>query len=319
MGDAGSNSKMERSYNTGAVSGKRAGGLAGTADSGAQLSRVFNTGSVTGTETAGGIIGESDTKIECAYNSGDVNASDAHAFSQGNEIKKMYSYNGGKINGSTVYSYYDNAGAFHNNVTIADINNAFLTHGDWYTGYKETGRLPLLSTFMSKLYMPADVTVEYDGKEHVLFNLLGESKHLLGTIKNKGTEAGEYKSSLYSDQFGYMIDRVNPILTITSPAPAPEPDPGDDTQKAMEAYYGVNGATYMNGTNTDDINGDPALADGGNKAVIDMAHDVHKVNLSEEQIIQMTAGDKDVTISSNKAGTVEEHIEISDSNNGENP
>ena len=50
-----------------------------------------------------------------------------------------------------------------------------------------------------------------------------------------------------------------------------------------------------------------------------MAHDVHKVNLSEEQIIQMTAGDKDVTISSNKAGTVEEHIEISDSNDGENP
>lgn len=197
------------------------------------------------------------------------------------------------------------------------INNAFSTHGNWYTGY--TGRLPLLSTFMSKLYMPADVTVEYDGKEHVLFNLLGESKHLLGTIMNKGTEAGEYKSNLYSDQFGYIIDRVNPILTITSPAPAPEPDPGDDTQKAMEAYYGVNGATYMNGTNTDDINGDPALADGGNKAVIDMAHDVHKVNLSEEQIIQMTAGDKDVTISSNKAGTVEEHIEISDSNNGDNP
>ena len=80
----------------------------------------------------------------------------------------------------------------------------------------------------------------------------------------------------------------------------------------------MTGATHVADSGTDEMNSNSNLGDAASKAMIDMAHDVHTVSLTDDQIARMLSGDDGADIASNKTGVVNEQIEISEYADGDN-
>lgn len=61
-------------YNSGAIKGKKAGGIAGAASGVCKYFNIYNSGEIQATFYAGGLIGNdnSGVEIDCAYNSGNI-------------------------------------------------------------------------------------------------------------------------------------------------------------------------------------------------------------------------------------------------------
>lgn len=346
--------QIKNSFNTGEVTTvEHAGGIIGGAVISGQLDvqNVYNTGAVKATNSVvdtnvGGVIGYVSSNggtltLERVYQTGAVTQGTGQG---GAIIGTVNNANPAHVTVSNVFFQQGTGNANYGTAKTADELKQASTFAGWGSNLDTTGQstsaawriydgktTPLLTNFLSRLdFSQANKTVDYDGNVHYTFYVYGTPAALKGSIVNFGTEAGTYKSDLYSEQlWGYNINNSTPTLTIKAstpeptpeptptptptPEPTPEPTPTPTPEQQIDMSV-ITAAYHIEGSGEDDIKSDSILQDSGSSASLDATNAVHEVSLGD----RASMDGAELVISSADSGKREtEHHEIADFSDGD--
>ena len=227
IGQQQDGSKVESAYSTSQVTGKNhVGGLVGV-NQNASIKDTYATGTVTGETNVAGLVGSNTAQasIQNAYATGRVTGNSSVGGLVGSNSNATVSK--GHWNKDTTgqnNSAGSDASFALSNADMKDASKFTFLDADSKLGGKDTAwriydglSVPLLRSFLTTADLSVtDKTTTYTGKEQNFAEVWGlDSSKYIANGQTKGTDAGQYQATYYSDnQHGYDFIGNEGTLTI---------------------------------------------------------------------------------------------------------